>query len=842
MKRMVRDIVDYFIIRSSGFFNKHFYLQLYPDIHKAGIDPLMHYVKYGWKEGRNPSSLFDTRLYLEMNADVKFLGINPLVHYLKNGRYEGRIANINQLNNPRFFPGSTFSNFEEKAQKKSFGWLILDYFFDGLSNCKKIISKLLPDKLHDSFAQNHNGKIANSIDGSILYAEKFYAIFSSINMGANGVPPDKRHLFDRMKSEVINSFSEPPIHDPIVTIIIPTFNHVDETIQCLYSIARTNENTKFEIIIADDQSADATVDTIQRCKGIRLIKNPVNLGFLRNCNNAAKEAHGQFLMFLNNDTVVLPGWVDNIVETFQTFPEAGLVGSELLYPNGRLQEAGSIMHKDGTATNYGKYDDPQKPQYNYLREVDYCSGASIMIRHSLWKILGGFSEEYAPAYYEDTDLAFRVRQAGFLVFYQPLSKVFHLEGITSGNEIVKGVKQYQEKNRGIFAQRWEDTLRNYSSTFYGNEEYYRNRFRNKHALVIDACTPTPDQDSGSIDAYHHLMMLSNFGFEVSFIPESNFLFWGRYTEGLQKKGIQCLYHPYIRSVEEYLSTRRNFFDLILLSREPVAEKYMELIQKNSPESKIIFNTVDLHFLREERAATIFQSTENLEVSHSAKEREISLMRKADQTILVSDYEAELIHKLAPDVKTAVIPLPREIPGRSQGFEGRKDILFIGGYSHPPNLDAVYYFVQNIWPIIHKELPDCKFLIAGSNMPEAIKILASDEIIPLGFLASLDDLFNTIKLCVAPLRFGAGVKGKVITSLSYGVPCVCTPIAAEGIGLLGRLDSMIAETPEEFAEEVITIYNSISLWESLSQNGLELVKGKFSFDQVQIQFYRMLQNM
>lgn len=244
---------------------------------------------------------------------------------------------------------------------------------------------------------------------------------------------------------------------PLVSVVIPAFNNVEFTLCCLASICRYSPRRAFEVIVVDDCSSDATQEMVSSIAGLRHVRNEENLGFIRCCNKGASLARGRYVMFLNNDTQVLAGWLDALVDVFDTIPDAGLAGSKLIYPSGYLQDAGTAMNRDGSAVMVGLNDVPDRPQYNYLREVDYCSGASMLLERDLFTRLGGFDELFMPAYYEDADLGFRVRQAGKKVIYQPASVVVHHLSVTT-NDAGQGKKRLIEINRAKFVQRWRSEL------------------------------------------------------------------------------------------------------------------------------------------------------------------------------------------------------------------------------------------------------------------------------------------------------------------------------------------------------------------------------------------------
>ena len=632
---------------------------------------------------------------------------------------------------------------------------------------------------------------------------------------------------------------------PRVSILLPVFNQVRFTLSCLVSLYTHASRYSFEVLIGDDGSTDET-DLLGHITlaGFRYFRHAENLGFLKNCNALAAEAKGDYLVLLNNDTVILPGWLDGLLDTLETNPDIGLVGSKLIYPDGRLQEAGSLMWNDASGLNWGNLCDPQDPEFNYRRDVDYCSGASIALATTLWQQLGGFdAERYQQAYYEDTDLAFRIREErGLRVVYQPLSHLVHFEGISSGRSLDAGIKRYQKTNRPIFVERWRQALSRHGDPNCRPNDYIDRR-PGKRLLLIDVVTPLPDQDSGSVDTYNYLRLFERLGFKVTLLPV-NGSYMGPYVRDLQGQGIRVLHEPYRGPFEDVLRMEAAQADIIFIYRE-TAHRYMPLLRALVPRTPIVFNTVDLHFLRKEREAVLLGTEAARLEAQQTRHQELAAMDLANATIVLSQYEEHLLTQLKPGLKVARIPIVREIPGRSvASFAERQDVVFIGGFLHTPNVDAVLYFTREIWPIVRKmELGrPCRFLIAGSNMPAEISSLAADDIIIKGHVPDLAELYDRALISVAPLRYGAGLKGKVVTSLGFGVPVVGSAISLEGSGLIDGQHILAADSPAAMAEAIGRLHANRDLWDQLSDAGLTYAQEQFSLNAVQSKLTALLQEL
>jgi len=643
--------------------------------------------------------------------------------------------------------------------------------------------------------------------------------------------PQVRTLIESIKR------SYPPIvvdtgREPLVSIVIPVFNKFDLTYNCVKSIVEHGAQIPFEIIIVDDCSRDETMfAAFAFGPGIRLIRNPENSGFIRSCNRGFEAARGEYIVFLNNDTEVRARWLDELYETMQRDPDIGVVGAKLLFADGSLQECGGIVWRLGDGWNWGRGQAADDPRFCYMRDADYVSGAALMIKASLFKELGRFDEHYLPMYYEDTDLCFRVRQHGQRVVVQPASEIVHFEGASGGTSVTgTGMKRFQAINHRKFFERWKDTLA--SHRFNGElPDLEAERDVRQRALFIDDSVPEPDKDAGSNAAFQHMLSLRRLGYKVTFLPGDNMARIDPYTTELQRRGIECLYHPYYFSVEDVFRKQATMFDLVYLHRHSNASKYAGMIRQHLPKARILYNVADLHFLRMQRQAELENDPSLREKAGQLRRIELGAMSFVDCVIVHSAAEAELLREIAPDIEVQVIPWTVPLRDITQITVRKPGIAFIGGYRHPPNVDAAQWAAQSIMPLLRGKVPGVELLLVGSHMPKEVSSLAAKDIVPVGYVPSLDSVFARIRLTIAPLRYGAGLKGKVLESMAAGIPCVMTTIAAEGIDLPAELKSLVADEPDALAERIATLCRDSAEYRRIVAAGKAHITANYSAERV-----------
>jgi O-antigen biosynthesis protein len=621
----------------------------------------------------------------------------------------------------------------------------------------------------------------------------------------------------------------PESEQPLVSIVVPARNHWPHTYRCLHAVLENTEGVEYEVILADDASDDDTTGAAELLEGVTVLSDGVHRGYLENCNAAAEHARGELIVFLNNDTIVQPGWLEALVELTKD-DTVGIVGAKLVGEDGLIQEAGSIVWRDCSAANYGRGLEQDAPEVSYVKEVDYVSGACLLVRASLWRDIGGFDPRFAPGYWEDPDLAFEARKRGYRVVYQPLAVVVHSWGVSHGRDTSAGVKRYQVTNQQVFFEKWRDELeRNHVDP--ADEFVARDRSQGRSVvLVADHEVPQMDRDAGSrfIDSYARLLV--DMGFSVKFVGGS----FGRtepYTTSLQQHGIEVIYgRRHAETMGEWLEQNGPYLDAAYLHKWFVAVDYVEMLRKHSS-ARIVYCPCDLHYVREQRRFAVTRDAEIFERAKTTQEAELDLLAKADAVHVVSVYEEELVRAVMPGTTVRTVPVflyDEPPPGDRLPFEERRNVMLVAGYAHEPNSDAAVWFANEVWPLVREQLPDVLFFVVGSNPTPEVLALAGNGIVVTGRVSerALVELYCRMRVVVCPLRFGAGVKGKLVEALYHQVPAVVTPIAAEGLPGIEK-HVAIADGAEEYARGVVELYTDSERWTALASGLAGYVAPRFT---------------
>ncbi|MEE3624779.1 glycosyltransferase [Nitrospirillum sp. BR 11752] len=835
-------------------FDGAYYLSTYPDVRAARQNPLAHYLLSGAEEGRKPHLLFDGAYYLSLYLDVQASGMNPLVHYMQAGGVEGRKPHP-------LFDGAYYLMRRPDVRATGVTPLI-DYLyappehttdpnptFDTayyLANNPDVIASGTNPLVHYLTVGLPAGRLAyppaalrrRYIDEG--FNPDWYAMRYS-DVALSDLHPHAHYLLKGYSTgqpalagqpaQVPIAQQEmhfPSVADPLVTIVIPVYKNVADTLRCLHSIWKQHENTRvsYSIVLADDCPDVPTLPLLENITGITVIENEQNLGFLRNCNNAARGLTSEFIVFLNNDTVVTPGWLDSMVAVAQHDQAIAMVGCKLLNADGTVQEAGGIIFRNGWGHPFGHGDDPFKPEYNYVREVDVVTGAAFLVRRSHFEEVGMLDTAFAPAFYEEFDLAFAFANAGYKVIYQPASEVYHLGSASYGVALRNKLSTI---NHDKFCRKWTHRLKNQA---VGKDDLAAARERqapNGVVLVIDDFVPKYDKHAGALTVFQYIQMLTEKGFKVIFLPDNREAIQP-YTRVMQQLGIEVLTGDFV--LEDWLRQNGYLIDWVWVARPDVAKKYIDILRCLTY-ARVIYYTHDLHFLREARHYEVDGDAWALEESLRLKPLETWLCQTVDCVTTPSSEEAKIIADLAPGQRIEVLPPYFYKPAgvgalvSTDDIEERDTLIFVGGFDHVPNVDAAILLVQEVMPLVWQEVPEARVCIVGNNPPASVKALAGDRVEVTGYVPYVEPYYQRSRMSVSPLRYGAGVKGKIVASLEAGIPVVTTTIGNEGINLKPEVEALVADDPADIANCVIRLFQSPELTRSLSEAGKKIIAERFS---------------
>lgn len=602
-------------------------------------------------------------------------------------------------------------------------------------------------------------------------------------------------------------FGLPTSSSPLVTIVIPVYNNWWVTYRCLRALQSNSDSTPYEVVVVDDASSDQTMDALQSIRGITVVRNLTNAGYLTSTNRGANlsSKSSKYLLLLNNDTEPVDGWLDSLYRAIEKDERVGIVGSALIYPNGVLQEAGGQIFAGGNAWNLGRGANPLSALFAFAREVDYCSAASVIVRKTFWVEAGGFDSRYIPAYCEDSDLALAAWSLGYKVMYEPKSWVIHHEGLSHGKSTDSGLKKYQiANNRKLFAK-WETDLRNHWEDV-GVPRFEATRDSKGIVIICDRQLPSLTRDAGSIRTVQIIRHIQTLGYHAVLACVDNTTTQVD-LDSLRSTGVEI--HQDLNDFYDSLSLRSQRLRAIWTIRQEVYDFFGERLKQVAPTAMFIADLMDIKY-RE-----YYNSNSGIAKS------QLKVANEVDRVILVSEVEAQEFNRQSETNKASVIWAEYD-PQKSQpNWKGSKGLIFVGGFRHLPNLEGIEWFADHVLPVLNELGLRAPIRVVGSGL-KAPKIseLEGKGLQMLGGVEDLATIYMQSRIALVPLLKGAGRKGKVGEALSFGIPIVSTSVGIEGFGDVMSSGVAVANTPTEMAKAIYDLHENYDLWKRASELGKE----------------------
>lgn len=625
-------------------------------------------------------------------------------------------------------------------------------------------------------------------------------------------------------------FQLPQSSAPEISVLLVLFNRAELTLACLRSLAE-NFSSRMEIILVDNASRDETPQLLDQLRGVRIIRNPENRNFLLAVNQAAREASGEFLLILNNDAQVLPGTLQSALHTIRSADDVGAVGGRLILLDGSLQEAGSIIWRDGSCLGYGRGDAPSAPMYMFRRDVDYCSGAFLLTPRKIWEQLDGFDERFKPAYYEETDYCTRLREKGFRVVYDPNSVVLHYEFASSDS--AKSATDLQRAHQQIFAARHQRMLAAHHKADLNSILFARMKSRAKRRILfIDDRVPHTWLGSGFPRARSILQTLLKQNCFVTFYPFSVFdESWSSvYSDMPDEVEFMMGYGPPL--LEPFLRNRPAYYDAIFISRphnmkllQPVLDAHPDWFEKTD----IIYDAEALFVTREITFRQLSGTPLSTREAEALLQDEVDLAGAADCVVAVSKPDADefrrhgskRVHVIGHSLEPRPTPRP---------FADRCGFLFVGAIHEEasPNGDSMIWFLDEIFPRIREALGmEVPVTIVGVNKSERIREASGTFVRIAGHVPDLSELYDAARVFIAPTRYAAGIPHKVHEAAARGVPIVATPLLASQLGWRDGEPFLVGGDAGSFAAKCVQVYTDSVLWTKLRNAGLERIQRECS---------------
>jgi GT2 family glycosyltransferase len=645
---------------------------------------------------------------------------------------------------------------------------------------------------------------------------------------------ESRRLYRAICQSMVPALIHRPLDfrytDPEVSVIVLAINEFALTLATLASL-RANFAGQMQVIFVDNGSKDDVSRIEQYATGLDLVRYSYNRGFVEGCNAGLRLAKAQATLFLNNDVQLGPGAISNALQRLGASADTGAVGAKIVRTNGRLQEAGCIIWRDGWTSGYLRDEDPNIPEANFVRVVDFCSAAFLLCKTSLLNQLEGFDLDYSPAYFEEADLCVRLRNLGYMTVYDPSVTLVHYEYGSGSSETFARIIG---KNQPIFRRKSAEFLRRKSFNKPSLLTAARSASSGqRRILFIEDRLPFRHLGSGFTRSHDIIRTMASLGHQVTIYPIYRSIETISEIYSSFPDTVEVIFDRELPDLEQFLTSRSGYYDLIWIARTHNAERLVPPFERCAPHiptMRVVLDTEAVASMRTLEKARVLGKKDFSDLSIESMVRdELSHAFLSQRIVAVNDIDAVLLHRSGfSDIEIlghmqVACPTPK-------AWSSRSGILFLASIldEESPNFDALSWFSSKVLPILDARLPpDVVFAVAGNfaGRIDLSPLRQNARVRVLGKITDLRDVYGEYRVFVAPTRFAAGIPYKIHEAAAHGIPIVASDLLCRQIGWQAGQDIISAsiEDAEEFANAVIELYTNEDAWMSVRLNALRKIQ-------------------
>lgn len=783
--------------RLSWYFDPIWYRETYPDVTReiaAGrySSVLHHYLTNQTPRHFNPQAFFDEGYYTRINGDVlpsiengSFR--NAYDHFVRYGAAEGRgpIENV------------ALKPFGERPEIRA---LIKAGLYDSLYACW-IAQRARYGEGADLSAADED-QTRRYFEAEALLQRKIVSR-GGLEFAFDGVPE--------------------------LSVIMVLHDKYALSLQALASL-RANYTGSIQLILVDSASSDETTRIEHIVRGAKVLRFRYNVGYLDGCNEALAHVRAPALLYLNNDLRLYPNALRNALARLYSAGDIAAVGAKLIRSNMWLQEAGSIIWRDGSTYGYRRQDNPNIPEANFARDVDYCSAAFLLVRSATACALNGFDPLYRPAYFEDTDLCLRMIRSGKRVVYDPTVMVEHLEFGSSGSE---GSRAQMVINHRVFGRQHQDYLRKQLPGHLRNAVLARShRSTRRKVLFIEDRIPLRSLGSGYVRSNDLVWAMSQLGLQVTVFPVLPRAASYADLAADFPDDVEVMTRSDLSTLDQFIEERAGYYDLVWIGRTHNLVRLLPVLAEHSrhlPVESVILDTEVIAAPRTIEKARFHPPAKKLAPLDEMVASELESAQYCQHVVVVSEHDAALVRDAGYE-NVAILGHSMPLrPGR-ESFAERRDFLFVGALhdEDAPNFDSLFWLIHDVLPELDEYLPEeVKLTVAGFVHPsvDVSTLRASRRVNWLGPVDDLTALYATHRLFIAPTRYAGGIPYKVHEAASYGLPVVATRLLAKQMGWADgyELVSASSEDPIAFALAMAETYENEEKWRMIRSGALRAVE-------------------